>query len=163
MKIAFALLMLAGAATAAVAQGGGPPLDVTSLARGAGKVVVGRVVDVQPRFETNRFGDQLIVSHATVEVIETLKGPAQQSVRVAVEGGTVGGLTLEVSDMPTLVEGDEALLFLDSPAQGDDVPHDRGRGIVMFDPRGRVRGSATTLDALRDQVRAAVAQGRGGR
>ena len=52
----------------------GPPVDVASRARGAGKVVVARIVDVRAQFETNRFGDQLIVSHAVLEVLETLKG-----------------------------------------------------------------------------------------
>jgi hypothetical protein len=80
-------------------------------------------------------------------------------VRVAVEGGTVGGLTLEVSDMPVLAAGDEAVLFLDTPATGDATPHDRGFGILKLDAEGRVRGNGPTLDEIRGRVRAALAQG----
>jgi hypothetical protein len=151
--------MTFGVTTLALAQGGPSSLDVARLSRGAGKVVVGRVIDVQPRFETNRFGDDLIVSHAVVEVTETLKGSAQSMVRVAVEGGTVGGLTLEVSDMPALAVGDEAVMFLDTPATGDATPHDRGHGIMKLDAQGRVQGNGPTLDDVRGQVRAALAQG----
>ena len=37
----------------------GPPTDVVTLARAAQRVVVGRVLDVQAQFHTNRFGDQV--------------------------------------------------------------------------------------------------------
>jgi len=158
MRRVIAAVMTFGVATVALAQGGASP-EVARVSRGAAKVVVGRVIDVQPRFETNRFGDELIVSHAVVEVTETLKGAPQSMIRVAVEGGTVGGLTLDVSDLPALEAGDEAVLFLDQPAQGDATPHDRGHGILMLDARGRVRGNGPTLDEIRTQVRAALAPG----
>ena len=159
MKPVFAVVMTFGVATLALAQGGASSQDVARVSRGAAKVVVGRVIDVQPQFETNRFGDDLIVSHAVVEVTETLKGAPQSTIRVAVEGGTVGGLTLDVSDLPAIAAGDEAVLFLDQPAQGDATPHDRGHGILMLDDSGRVRGNGPTLDEIRAQVRAALAQG----
>ena len=159
MRQGLAVVMVAGATTIAFAQGGEPSADVARLSRGAGKVIVGRVVDVQPRFETNRFGDELIVSHAVVEVTETLKGARQALVRVAVEGGSVGGLSLEVSDMPAMEVGDEAVMFLDTPAQGDATPHDRGRGIMKLDGQGRVRGNGRSLDDIKAQVRSALAQG----
>ena len=159
MRQGLAVVMIACATTTVIAQGGPPSEEVTRLSRGAGKVIVGRVIDVQPRFETNRFGDELIVSHAVVEVTETLKGARQALVRVAVEGGSVGGLTLEVSDMPALAVDDEAVMFLDTPATGDAMPHDRGHGIIKLDAQGRVRGNGPTLDEIRGQVRAALAQG----
>ena len=159
MKQAIAIVLTCSMGSVALAQGEGASAEVARLSRGAGKVIVGRVVDVQPQFESNRFGDQLIVSHAVVEVTETLKGAPQSIVRVAVEGGTVGGLTLEVSDMPAMEIGDEAVMFLDAPAQGDATPHDRGRGIMKLDGRGRVRGGGPTLDEVKNQVRGALAAG----
>ena len=95
-----------------------------------------------------------------MEVSETLKGGPQAIVNVALEGGTVGDLTLEVSDMPIMEVGDEAVnVFSDAPAQGDATPHDRGRGVMKLDGRRRVRGGGPSLDEVRGQVRAALAQG----
>jgi hypothetical protein len=88
-----------------------------------GKVVVARVLDrAFPTFATNRFGDQLIVSNAVLEVPDTLKGNPQAVTTVTVEGGTVGDLTLRVSDMQELKEGDRAVFFLDDDGIGH-VPH----------------------------------------
>jgi hypothetical protein len=72
----------------------GPPTDLAAHSRGAGKVVVARIASVHSTFATNRFGDQLIVSNAVLEVLETLKGAPQAVTTVTVEGGTVGDLTL---------------------------------------------------------------------
>jgi len=137
----------------------GPPSDVPGRAKGAGRVVVARVLDVQARFETNRFGDQLIVSNALLEVLETLKGAPVSTLRVAVEGGTVGDLTLKVSDLPAMRTGDRAVFFLDDDRNGSHVPHDRGRGVLKLDPTDQVEGSTLTLDQVRRQVRGAVGQG----
>jgi hypothetical protein len=162
MKKLCVVLALVGFVTPAAAEVG-PPVDVASRARGAGKVVVARVLDVRAQFETNQFGDQLIVSHAVLEVLETLKGAPQALENVAVEGGTVGDLTLKVSDLPSLAEGERAVFFLDATSNGGNRPHDRGRGIMKLDENDHVDGSALTLDAVRQQVQGAPNQGRGGR
>ena len=77
-------------------------------------MVVAQVVDVQSRFATNRFGDQLIVSTVVLDVAETLKGQAARTLNVEIEGGTVGDLTLKVSDLPSFRPGDRAMFFLDA-------------------------------------------------
>jgi hypothetical protein len=138
----------------------GPPTDVAAHSRGAGKVVVARVANVHSTFATNRFGDQLIVSNAVLEVLETLKGNPQAVTTVTVEGGTVGDLTLRVSDMQELKEGDRAVFFLDDDGIGH-VPHGRGRGILMLDDGDKVQGSNLTLQQVKDAVRGA--NGKGGR
>src|SRR5688572_24698793 len=97
------LLALVGSVVPAIAQGDQPG-DVANRAKGAGRVVVARVIAVRAQFETNQFGDQLIVSHAVLDVLETLKGAPAASLNVAVEGGTVGDLTLKVSDLPSIEE-----------------------------------------------------------
>jgi hypothetical protein len=141
----------------------GPPVDVATRARGASRVVVGRVIDVQSTFATTRFGDQIIVSRVAVDVEETLKGAHQQVVTVTLEGGTVGELTLEVSDMPALRAGERAVLFLDTGQGGEHVPHRRGLGVLTLDASNRVAGTAVSLTQIRQTVREAAAQGRGGR
>ena len=138
----------------------GPPTDVAAHSRGAGKVVVARVATIHSQFATNRFGDQLIVSNAVLEVIETLKGNPQAVTTVTVEGGTVGDLTLRVSDMQELKEGDRAVFFLDDDGTGH-VPHGRGRGILKLDEGDKVQGSNLTLQQVKDAVRGA--NGKGGR
>jgi hypothetical protein len=127
---------------------------VSQRARGAQLVVVGSVVDVASRFERNQWGDQLIVSTAAVEVEETLKGPATSIVRVTFEGGTVGDLTLRVSDMTSLERGNRAVLFLDAGKSGF-VPHGRGTDVfLVLDQRGRAREGGLQLDEIRRAVRA---------
>lgn len=153
-----ALLFAAFVCAAATALADiGPPSDLPSQARGAARIVVGQVSDVQARFETNEFGDQLIVSMVVFEVDETLKGPPLSQVRMTVEGGTVGDLTLKVSDLPQLETGQRAVLFL----EGDEPfkPHGRGRGILKLTAEEVLEDDDVTLDEVRGAIRAALAQG----
>ena len=160
-SVVFALGLL-GVAVPALAQGG-PPEDVASRARGAGKVVVARILDVRAQFESNQFGDRLIVSHAVLEVLETLKGAPEPVMNVAVEGGTVGDLTLRVSDLPSLEEGERAVFFLDATARGEHVPHGRGQGVALkLDADDHVEGTQMSLSDVREHVSNAN-RGRGGR
>ena len=76
-----------------------PDVPLPERARGAERVVVGRVSSIAPQWRENEFGDRLIVSVVRVAVDETLKGAASQSMDVEVEGGTIGDLTLRVSDL----------------------------------------------------------------
>jgi hypothetical protein len=162
MKCSVLAIALALAAAPAMAEIG-PPQDVASRAKGAGKVVVARVLDVRAQFETNRYGDRLIMSHAVLEVLETLKGEPQAIVNMVMEGGTVGDLTLRVSDLPSLQTGEQAIFFLDSTATGEHVPHGRGLGVALKLDGDRVASSNLSLEDVRQQVRGAGAQGRGGR
>jgi hypothetical protein len=136
----------------------GPPTDIAAHSRGAGKVVVARISDVHSTFATNRFGDQLIVSNAVLEVLETLKGAPQTVTMVTVEGGTVGDLTLRVSDMQELKEGERAVFFLDADGLSN-VPHGRGRGILKLDDDDKVTGSNLTLEQVKNAVRGANTKG----
>jgi hypothetical protein len=132
--------------------------DVPSAerARGAEQVVVGRVSSVTPVWRNNEFGDRLIVSSVRVAVEETLKGNAQSSVDVEVEGGTIGSLTLRVSDLETFAAGDRAVFYLRHDRRGGLVPHQRGLGLQKLDGAGRVRGSSVTLEQIRRDVRGAA-------
>jgi len=93
-------------------------------------------------------------------VEETLKGSAQPSVDVEVEGGTIGTLTLRVSDLDEFVPGDRAVFYLKRDRRGALVPHRRGLGLQRLDAAGRARESGATLDDIRAEVRAGLGRGR---
>ena len=153
-------ICLAGClATATVWASVDSPVDVGAQAKGANKVVVATVTDVQSAFGENDFGDRLILSQVTFRVDETMKGPQAGSVVVTVEGGSVGDLTLEVSDMPTMEKGQRAVLFLTSSRSGGDVPYRRGAGVLRLDGDDRVPGTDLTLEEIRAAVKAAQAGG----
>jgi hypothetical protein len=127
-------------------------------ASGAEQVVVGHVGSVTPVWQDNDFGDRLIISVLHVIVDETLKGPAQSAVDVEVEGGTIGSLTLKVSDLDTFARGDRGIFYLQHNRRGGLVPHRRGVGLQKLDGTGRVMGSGVTLDQVRRDVRAGVSR-----
>lgn len=159
IKRFLALLGLVCAAVSLSAEVG-PPSDLPSRAKGAGRIVVARVLDVRAQFQTNRFGDQLIVSTAMLEVSETLKGAPASMLQIEVEGGTVGDLTLKVSDLPSLARGERAVFFLDDAGGGVMLPHERGRGILKLSQNDDVPDIGVTLDDVRRQVRDALRSAR---
>lgn len=131
--------------------------DLTSLARGADRVVVATVTDVDPVFQSNEFGDRLIVSRTHLRVDSVLKngnGPGSdlQSIVMELEGGTIGDLTLTVSDLPSLERGERAVVFLRQNSRGVLAPHGRGHGILKLDSSDRVEGSTLTLAEIRNAV-----------
>jgi hypothetical protein len=133
-----------------------PPIDIAAQAKGAKKVVIATVTDVESLFDTNDYGDRLIVSRVSYRVDETMKGPRETTGVVTVEGGSVGDLTLKVSDMPVMTKGDRAVLFLDDSAKGGQVPHGRGKGLLKIDGSNHVTGTTLTLDEVRAAVQEAV-------
>ena len=147
------LFLPLGVCLLAAVVGAAAPPDIPERARGAQRVVVARVVDVQSVFATNEHGDQLIVTRARVQIEETLKGAPASYLPVEVEGGTVGDLTLQVSDMPRLETGDRAVFFLTQvDAKAPNRPHLRGLGILKLGSDNVVRGSSLSLDAIRGMV-----------
>jgi hypothetical protein len=145
------LLIVPALAAIAVAQEA--PVPLADRARGAERVVVGRVTAVNPMWSVNEFGDRLIVSRVTVAVDETLRGQAQQTLEVEIEGGTIGEVTLHVSDLEPVAAGDRAVFYLARSPRGAWVPHLRGQGLLKLDRADRVRGSNVTLDDVRRTAR----------
>lgn len=129
-----------------------PRADIPARAKGAERIVVGKVADVRASFGTNAHGDQLIISQVDVEVLDVLKGSPADAVTVEVEGGTVGDLTLRVSDMPELKPGERAVFFLEGEAAGRLKPHGRGHGILKLDRDNQVHDSELTLEAVKALV-----------
>jgi hypothetical protein len=155
MRSGVALLIVCAAAVTLSASSG-RPVDVGTRARGAERVVVATVSDVQPRFDVNEHGDRLIMSQAWLSVSETLKGRFESVVGVDVEGGTIGDLRLDVSDMPALKRGQQAVFFLDATPSGIHKPHGRGLGIMMLDASGHVDNTALSLNDVKALIRAAL-------
>ena len=137
------------------------PVDMNRQAKDAKRVVVAPVTDVTSAFGENEFGDRLIYSQVTMRVSETMKGSNEETVVVKIEGGTVGDVTLTVSDMPRMTRGERAVLFLDESPNGGHLPHGRGAGVLKLDGENRVAGRSVSLEGVRATVRAA--QGVGGR
>ena len=133
-------------------------VPLAERARGAERVVVGSVASVNPVWRVNEFGDRLIVSVVRVTVNETLKGQSQPIVDVEVEGGTLDGITLRVSDQMSLVAGERAVFYLRRNVRGSFVPHLRGQGMIKLDRSDRVPGTSLTLDAIRREVAAGGAR-----
>ena len=137
-------------AAAASAQNG--PVPLAERARSADRIVVGRVASINPAWQVNEFGDRLIVSTLRVAIEETLKGEPQPVVNVDIEGGTVGDLTLRVSDVSSFVAGERAVFYLRRNARGALVPHLRGQGLLKLDRSDRVFDSTVTLSDIRRSV-----------
>jgi len=126
-----------------------PQVDVAERIRGAHKVVVAKAVGVTPEWRTNVHGDRLIVSQIALAVEETLKGTPTSQMWLELEGGTIDGVTLVVSSLPSIRPGDRAVFFLDGTTSGTHVPHLKGLGIMKLDTDGRIRGSDLRLDDVR--------------
>ena len=151
----FGLLLVLVCLSAGGTSASVDPADLPARAKGATRVVIGTVGDVQARFDTSEWGDQLIVTDAVVSVDENLKGSFSSSVVVTVEGGSIGGLTLDVSDMPSLKKGERAVFFLENARQGGMKPNGRGHGVLKIDDSDRIVGSNITVDDVKRVVREA--------
>jgi len=144
---------LAFVAMTATLFASGPPIDVGTRARGAEQIVVAKVVNVSSRFDVSAWGDHLIVSDVMLQVEETLKGTPSATTFVTIEGGSVGNLTLDVSDMPSMKKDERAVLFLRQTPAGGHVPWGRGSGVLMLDSTNHVQGTDVTLDDVKAGVR----------
>ena len=148
-------LLLSIQAAPAFAQ---PPSSVPDRVRGSQRVVVATVEDVKSAWKTNEHGDQLIVSTVQLRVEEALKGKAEPTVSMELLGGTLDGMTLEVSSLPKLARGERGVFFLEADGQGLLVPHKRGHGILKLDGENKVKGTSLHLTQIREM--AATAGGR---
>jgi len=105
--------------------------------RGAERIVVGTVEDTRAQFAQGEGGGRLIISTVTLSVRESLRGEASSTVAFQLEGGTVGDLALDVSDLPKLQRGHRGVFALRRSLSGDGwVPNRRSLGIVLMDVDG---------------------------
>ncbi|HUW95946.1 MAG TPA: matrixin family metalloprotease, partial [Anaerolineae bacterium] len=100
-----ALLALPGTALATVEE-----LSLEELVNRATRIVRGTVIDTSAQWNADH---SRIYTYVTLRPIEYVKGTARVGdVVFAVPGGTVGELTLLVSDVPVFREGEETVVFL---------------------------------------------------
>jgi hypothetical protein len=150
--LAFGIVALGAAWPAGAQQDQQELATIEQRASGAERVVVATVEDVTSAYETNEFGDRLIVSHAKLHVEEAIKGPAAP-LTLSYEGGTVNGVTLHVSSLGALEPGERAVFFVSRGRKGEFQPHLRGQGIVKLDRQNHVPNSSLTLDDIRRMAR----------
>jgi hypothetical protein len=70
------------------------------------------------------------------------------------EGGTLDGFTLRVSDLPAIQPGERAVFFLDQNESGITTPHLRGQGILKLDDNNFVTGSGLRVEDIRNAAHA---------
>jgi hypothetical protein len=156
MKVPTALFLACTLAAATYATADvTAPVPIPDRLKGADRVVVASVGEISATYETNQYGDRLIVSHITLTVEEALKGRKEPSLPMDMDGGTVGGITLEVSSLPSLKRGDRAVFFLKQNGAGKFVPHLRGQGILKLEHDNRIKDSSLTLQMIREMAAAA--------
>jgi hypothetical protein len=84
---------------------------VDTLTQQSDRIVRGKVRNLSSRAGRNEYGDELIYSDIYISVTEALKGDRSDLI-LTVEGGTVNGITLTVSDSPEFRIGEEILVFV---------------------------------------------------
>ena len=152
---ALALVACLGAGTVHTAASSGHIATLDERIEGSQKVVIASARSVSARWRENTYGDRLIVSRVLLDVEETVKGPAtSNAIWMDLEGGTLDGFTLRVSDLPTVEPGERAVFFLDQNEDGTTTPHLRGQGILKLDSNNIVTGSSLRVDDIRVAARA---------
>jgi hypothetical protein len=150
--LALAACVIAGTVVTAASTGRIATLD--ERISGAQRVVVASARSVDAGWRENSYGDRLIVSRVLLDVEETLKGSVtSNAIWMDLEGGTLDGFTLKVSDLPDLRPGERAVFFLDQGENGVAMPHLRGQGILKLDQDNMVTGSSLRLDVIRSLAR----------
>jgi hypothetical protein len=132
---------------------GGPSVEISQRMKGAERVVVATATRVNASWRRNTHGDQLIVSQVLLQVEETLKGSPGSSAVMEMEGGTLDGFTLRVSDLPEMKVGDRAVFMLDGGSASAQAPHLRGQGILKLDDANHLAGSSLVLNDIRRMSR----------
>lgn len=114
-------------------------IPLKQLVNGSEAIVIGRVLSVRCEWSLNK---RLILSIVSVRVHETMRGDLMAPELVLeVPGGTVGDLSLRVTDMPTFHENEEIVIFLRSIKDITDTNHSFTVALNYF-PAYEVYGKA---------------------
>jgi hypothetical protein len=137
------------AAVAADAQ----TAEMTAGLQRAKLSVIGSVSETRASRRRSSHGDEIIVTTAVVRVSESLRGNAPAWVSLDVEGGTLNGVTLEVSDTPLLRRGDRAVFLIEQLPDRRYVPLRGGAGIFKLKPDDSLENLPLTLNDVRRLAR----------
>jgi hypothetical protein len=102
-------LLIAGASQALMIE-----KSLPELAREADQIVVGTVTGM----ESDSMSEEIVTTHVTLSVVESLKGTPGTAAEFRILGGVVGDLTLMVSDAPEFQVGENVLVFLKTDEGG---------------------------------------------
>ena len=83
---------------------------------------------------------------------EAWKGPRTPTILLDVEGGTIGAITLTVSDMKSIEAGERGVFFIERSSSGRNVPHRRGLGMLKLNAAGVVTEEGRSLDQIRAEI-----------
>ena len=85
-------------------------LPLQRLTQAADVIILGDVEDVRCEWSLNK---EIILTVTTLKIKEVWKGQVRNSrVFIQTPGGTIGDLTLRVSDVPVFQKGEDVLVFL---------------------------------------------------
>ena len=94
--------------------------DLSEQADFSDVVVVGVVNKAETKLEKDENGDQLMVTHVKVSVLEWLKGTSGPSIEVDMVGGTLNGVTMKSSAEPDPLKAkDKAVFYLQKKSNGN--------------------------------------------
>ena len=130
------------------------PISLQELAEQSDRIVRGRVMKLTYSHGTNSYGDELIYTHAAVRVAEALKGDRSDLV-VKIEGGTLNGITLTVSDTTPFQTGEEVLVFLKKDLL-EYLPLTRSSSKYTISSGGKVLQNGRQYTAFRTEILRAV-------
>ena len=130
--------------------------SLPARAQAATAVAYGHVASINSGYETNSFGDRLIVTHVRFQVDEQLRGHTSPAVDLDMVGGTVNGITMRSSMEPEpLGVGQSAVVFLRQKNNGHYLISGDSQGAQMG--LMRLNSSNQTEEGLSlDQIRAAI-------
>ncbi|MEN6342622.1 MAG: right-handed parallel beta-helix repeat-containing protein [Methanospirillum sp.] len=154
------VLLLALCLLAAGAQALAAPLDDAALAAGADEIVRGEITAVSSAWDADH---ARIWTTATVRVAARLKGDGNETLTLAIPGGTVDGVTLDVEDQPVLAAGTGAFIFVARGPAGEARVYGGEAGVVPLEQGrvalGTIKGGGVSADAYGEYL-AALAAGR---
>jgi hypothetical protein len=102
-------------------------MTLDDLAKASTSIVHGQAT--ASRTVWNSEGTQ-ILTEVTVQVQDQLKGSGGSTTVITIPGGQIGNVIYEVSDMPTIDEGEEVLVFV--------WQHPSGRNLVTGGTQGKL-------------------------
>jgi hypothetical protein len=96
-------------------------LDLEDLADGAEIIIIGQVENIRCEWGLDQ---GTIYTIASLRIMEILKGhPNDRNLVIQIPGGTIGELSLSVSDMPDFGEQEDVLVFLRAIPDPDNNAH----------------------------------------